>query len=123
MAPTDTAVLAYEGCEPGYWKQADHLDSWVITGYAPSDDFNTVFGVSAFNPYTLLAAVGLGGGGEQALARHAVAALLNAAHPNVFYRYTIIEVIGAVQNAYATGDFESVKGLLEAANLADCPLN
>jgi hypothetical protein len=124
MVLSDTAVLAYQGCGHSYWNQAVHVYSWFMTGYGPGDDFNAIFGVSAaFTPHTLLAAVGLGGGGEQALARHAVAALLNAAHPDVYYRYTVNEVIGGVQNAYATGEFESVKNLLEDANQAGCPLN
>jgi hypothetical protein len=124
--PTNTPVPTgpAQGCTPGYWRQNQHFDSWVATGYAPSNDFNTVFGVSAtFNPHSLLDAVWLGGGGEGALARHAVAALLDAAHPNVNYAYTTAQVIAGVQNAYATGNFESFKNTLEAANEAGCPLN
>ena len=33
-----------EGCTPGFWKQDQHFDSWV--GFAPTDSFETVFGVS-----------------------------------------------------------------------------
>jgi hypothetical protein len=124
--PTNTPVPTgpAQGCTPGYWRQDQHFDSWVATGYAPSNDFNTVFGVSAtFNPHSLLDAVWLSGGGEHALARHAVAALLDAAHPNVNYAYTTAQVIAGVQNAYATGNFESFKNTLEAANEAGCPLN
>lgn len=113
-----------QGCTPGYWRQDQHFDSWVPTGYAPSDDFNTVFGVTAtFNPHTLLDAVWLGGGGEHALARHAVAALLDASHPDINYYYTPAEVIAGVQAAYASGDFEPFKNLLDFANNAGCPLN
>ena len=64
-----------------------------------------------------------GGGGEKALGRHAVAALLNAASPDVDYAYTEAEVIAAVQNAYATGDFNRVKNDLEYQNELGCPLN
>jgi hypothetical protein len=113
-----------QGCTPGYWRQDQHLDSWVPTGYAPGDDFNFVFGVSAsFDPHTLLDAVWLGGGGEEALARHAVAALLNAAHPDVNYSYSVADVISMVQNAYVTGDFETIKDLFDAANNAGCSLD
>jgi hypothetical protein len=113
-----------EGCTPGYWRQEHHFDSWVPTGYAPGDNFETIFGVNAsFDPHTLLDAVWLGGGGENALARHAVAALLNAAHPAVDYIYTEAQIIAGVQNAYTTGNFETFKDLLDAANNAGCELN
>lgn len=116
--------LDFEGCTPGYWRQEQHFDSWVATGYATGDDFNTVFGVSAsFDPHTLLDAVWLGGGGENALARHAVAALLNAASPDVNYAYSVADVIAGVQAAYASGDFEPFKTDLDFANNAGCPLN
>lgn len=110
-----------QGCTPGYWKQDQHFDSWV--GYAPSDDFNTVFGVSAtFDPHSLLDALWLGGGGENALARHAVAAILNVS-AGLNYQFTLAQIIAGVQNAYATGNFEPFKNQLDAANNAGCPLN
>lgn len=111
-----------EGCTPGYWKQPQHFDSWSGTGYAPGDSFDSVMGVdSSFD--TLLDGVSAKGGGENALARHAVAALLNAASSDVDYEYTTGEVIALVQDAYASGDFESAKNLLEAQNEAGCPLD
>jgi hypothetical protein len=92
--------------------------------FGPADDFNTVFGVTAgFDPHTLLDAVWLGGGGEEALARHAVAALLNASNPSVSYMYTPSQVIALVQQAYNTGDFETIKNMFEAQNETFCPLN
>jgi hypothetical protein len=116
--------LDFQGCTPGYWRQEHHFDSWVPTGYAPADDFNSVFGVTAtFNPHTLLDAVWLGGGGENALARHAVAALLNAAHPDINYYYSVSQILAGVQAAYASGDFEPFKSALDFANNAGCPLN
>jgi len=111
-----------EGCTPGYWRQDQHFDSW--TGYDPTDNFETVFGVDAsFDPHTLLDAVWLGGGGENALARHAVAALLNAASSGVDYEYSTAQVIHMVQDAYDTGNFEHFKDLLADQNEAGCPLN
>lgn len=111
-----------QGCTPGYWRQEHHWDSWV--NYSPADDFEVVFGVVAsFDPHTLIDAVRLGGGGERAMARHAVAALLNAGNPDVSYLYSEADVIAMVQGAYATGDFEGVKNLFEAQNEAGCPLN
>jgi hypothetical protein len=108
-----------EGCTPGYWKQPQHLDSWV--GYTPSQSFSSVFGVSYGG--TLLQALDTGGGGARALGRHAVAALLNAANPDVSYAYTTSQVIALVQQAFATGNYEYAKNLLERENQRGCPLN
>lgn len=104
----------YEGLTPGYWKQCQHFDSWV--GYQTTDSFNAIFGVTSSNNPTLLQALGAKGGGEFALERHAAAALLNAASPDVNYQYTTAQIIAMVQQAYATGDFESAKNVLAAAN-------
>ncbi|MHB1155376.1 MAG: SdrD B-like domain-containing protein [Phycisphaerales bacterium] len=104
----------YEGLTPGYWKQSQHFDDWV--GYQTTDSFNAIFGVTSSNNPTLLQALGAKGGGEFALERHAAAALLNAANPDVNYQYTTAQIIAMVQQAYATGDFESAKNVLAAAN-------
>jgi hypothetical protein len=111
-----------EGCTPGYWKQPHHFDSWEATGFAPGDSFDATMGVdSSFD--TLLDGVSAKGGGEKAFARHAVAALLNASSPDVDYGLSSGDVIALVQDAYATGDFETAKDLLEEQNEAGCPLN
>jgi hypothetical protein len=110
-----------EGCTPGYWKQDHHFDSWV--GHTPAEDFEVVFGVDAsFSPHTLLDALERNGGGENALARHATAALLNISS-GLNYSLGFSELVAAVQNAYATGTFEALKDRLDAANNAGCPLN
>jgi hypothetical protein len=116
-----------EGCTPGYWR--NHADRWV--GVAPADDFDATFGVDLFNPnITLGTAIWLGGGGVNAFARHATAALLNAngGVPNadgttVNYPYTAAEVIQMVQDAVADGTIEATKDLFEAANELGCPLS
>ena len=104
-----------EGLTPGYWKQYHHLDDWA--GYSPTDSYDAVFGVD--DPsygLTLLEALRRGGGAHRALGRHAVAALLNAAHPGVDYAYTTSQIIWMVQKAYADGDHEGYKNLLAAEN-------
>lgn len=111
-----------EGCTPGYWKQPHHFDSWEATGYEPGDDFGVVFGVDS-SIDTLLDGLRARGGGENALARHAVAALLNATSPDVSYEYTAAGVIGMVQDAYAAGNFRAVKNMFEYENEMGCPLN
>lgn len=103
-----------EGFTPGFWR--NHMEEW--TGYLPSAIFDDVFGVnnSRDSDLNLEQAVWMKGGHEKALIRHATAALLNAAHPDVDYAYTEAEVIAMVQDAYSSGDFNGVKNLLEAQN-------
>ena len=74
------------------------------------------------NP-TLLDALQANGGGVNALARHAVSALLNASNPDVSSDFTVAEVIALVQEAIESGDFETAKNLLAAANEQGCPLS
>jgi cysteine-rich repeat protein len=121
-----------EGCTPGYWKQPHHFDSWVT--YAPTDVFNTVFGTSiSFNVKkcdssdpTLLQALRCRGGGRNALARHATAALLNAASGGVDFGYDTSGVIMIVKDAIDSGDRDEMlaaKDLLAGLNEQGCPLN
>lgn len=105
------------GCTPGYWK--NHLDSW--TGYDPTDNFLAIFGDGP--DISLLDAVNMKGGKFKALVRHAAAALLNAAHPDVDYPYDEVEIFAMVQEAYATGDWETPKDDLEEANELGCELD
>ncbi|MFO7545302.1 MAG: hypothetical protein R6W77_07375, partial [Trueperaceae bacterium] len=119
-----------EGCTPGYWRQEHHFDSW--TGYAPEELFSDAFsrvitiragGRSTIEDPTLLEAVWATGGGVNALARHAVAALLNASSADVDYPYSAADVIAMVQAAIDSGDFNTTKNQLEYANELGCPLN
>jgi hypothetical protein len=108
-----------EGCTPGFWRQSQHFQYW--TGFAPSDLFANVFGVNRAG--TLLQNVTARGGGADALARHAVAALLNAASAEVDYNLSIAEIIAGVQAAYASGNFESFKDVLEGFNEQGCSVD
>jgi len=70
-------------------------------------------------------ALWLKGGGLNALgrlAREAVAALLNAAHPGVDYSLTVAEVMDKVQEAIGRGDYGTAKDELEAYNNLGSPL-
>jgi hypothetical protein len=111
-----------EGCTPGYWKNHP-----FPKGYSPDDLFVDVFGVTiADDPdLTLGEALELGGGGENALARQAVAALLNAASDEIDYEFTEEEVIEKVQDAIASGDSEEIEDLkdeFDRENNKGCPL-
>lgn len=120
-----------EGCTPGYWRQRHHFDDW--TGYAPGDDLAGVFDIPADlelarperddpEDISLHDAVTLRGGGVNALLRHAVAALLNAASDDVSYDLTESQVISRVNDALADGEFEGLKDELETFNEQGCPL-
>lgn len=117
---TFTPTGGGEGCTPGFWKNRGLRLGWPAP-YAPGDSYDTVFGVTSDFGGTLLAAVRRGGGGETALGRHAVAALLNAASSNVDYDLSEAEVIALVQGAYSSGDFEGVKDELEGFNEQNAP--
>ena len=111
-----------EGCTPGFYKRPHHWGHWQ--GYSITDVYDTTFGVSSsfVADQTLLGVLLQGGGGEFALGRHAVAALLNAAHTDIDYFYSEGQVIQIVQDAYASGEFEAAKNLLAAENEAGCPI-
>ena len=88
----------YQGCTPGYWK--NHPDSWV--GYSPDDLFSDVFarvitirsgGQDTITDPTLMEALNGTGGSVTALARHAVAGILNASHPDINYPRTVGTII------------------------------
>jgi len=130
----------FEGCTPGYWRNhtgegpGRQANAWEPTGFATTDLFRDPFDriitvrtggrTSATDPTLLQAVVALGGG-TNALARHAVAALLNAAHPDVNSYYSVAEVIQLVQDALdGTGPYgiDGTKDLLEMANELGCPL-
>ncbi|MCU0620501.1 MAG: hypothetical protein MUC69_03235 [Gemmatimonadales bacterium] len=109
-----------QGCTPGYWRQAHHYDSWV--GYRPDQLFSSVF-EDAFPGKILGQVVALGGGGINALGRHTVAALLNAASGGVNYAFTVQQVIDGFNAANPTGDVEGQKNSFETQNEKGCPLN
>jgi hypothetical protein len=97
-------------CTLGFWKQQQHFHFWV--GFTPGEKFSTVFGVTitlhaqgtkpAIPDPTLLQALNAGGGGINSLARHAVAALLNASSLQS-PTFSVQQVITMVQQAIANG--------------------
>lgn len=130
-----------EGCTPGYWRNhtgegpGNQENAWTPTGYTGEQLFSSVFDrtitvrVGAkgrpedVEDPMLFEAVVATGGDVNALARSAVAALLNAAHPDVDAYYTAAEVIEMVQDALdGTLDIEDTKNLLDVANNLGCPL-
>jgi len=112
-----------EGCTPGYWKQSHHFDSWPAP-YTPSTLFSDVF-EDAFPGMDLHDVLSQGGGGLNALGRHTVAALLNAASPDVSYDLTPGEVISLFDDLYpaTTAEYNALKDYFEDFNQQGCPLN
>ena len=112
-----------EGCTPGYWKQDQHFDSWSAP-YTPDTPFSAVF-EDAFPGMTLLEVLGNGGGGLDALGRHTVAALLNAASGGVEYGWSTGEVIDAFNAVYpgTRSAYTAVKNDFAYDNERGCPLN
>lgn len=89
-----------EGCTPGYWKQEQHFGSWTPP-YTPDTNLRDIFvttPVELIPDDTLLEALNYGGGGgvegaTQILLRAAVAALLNAASPDVTFPVSVGHVV------------------------------
>ncbi len=132
-ASTTTTPPKQEGCTPGFWKQPQHLDAWVT--YDPDQTLGSVFTLTGdfagLADVTLLEALSFEGGPTTAdaaeiLLRQAVAALLNAASPDVDYPLTEAEIIAAVNAALASGDRATILALaeeLDALNNLGCPLH
>jgi hypothetical protein len=126
-----------EGCTPGYWKNnAKNWEHSAWVGYFPSDSFETVFSVNVtlrgarrttYPTPTLLEALDANGGGINALARHAVAALLNIANPNISYGIgSTAALITMVHDAIVSGNESQIDALhllLAGYNEAGCPIN
>jgi len=84
-------------------------------------------GKSTYPAPTLLEALDANGGGLNALARHAVAALLNIANPNIGYGIgSEVALITMVHDAIVSGDeaqIEALHMMLADYNEAGCPIN
>ena len=120
-----TPQLGGQGCTPGFWKNnADKHDASQWGAIDPNATFTSVFGANDLPAgTTLLEALNLGGGGVNALARHAVAAYLNsqAGAPN--YAFTTAQVIAKVQAAMASNNYNAAKDELATENERGCPLS
>lgn len=131
VTPAYAQATPVGGCTPGLWKNRTQI--WPC-GVSPlssapcaDDIYDTVFGVSLFGSKTLLEVLNLGGAPKEAFGRHSVAALLNAAHPDIPYPQTPAQVVADVQaavTAYAgganPGALETAKNDFESQNEASC---
>jgi len=120
-----------EGCTPGFWKQDFHFGHWLPTGYLPTTELQDVFNFVGVNGQigqladdTMLEALNYQGGNgklgaAQILLRAAVAAVLNAAHPDVQFAFTEAQVIALVDAQLQSGTRDSMLALatqLDEAN-------
>jgi len=102
-----------EGCTPGFWR--NHLSHWDATPYSPDQLVNDVFGCDL-----VPAGVTMGEAIDApqtygVLAFHAIAALLNASHPDVDFGLDVDEV----KELACDGD----KDTLADENEEGCPLS
>jgi hypothetical protein len=121
--PVEPPSVAYEGLSHGFWK--NHASAWDLPA---STSFESFFSVDAnwlsgsgkkattLADVTFEQALGLQGGGMNALAREATAAILNATEHDINYKFAVGEIVSMVHNAFMTGAYEETKNLLEAQN-------
>ena len=123
-----------QGCSHGYWK--NRVLSWP-DGYETSDTIGSLFSIHgsmdpALGDITLLNAMKFTGPGNtvndaaRILFQQAVAAVLNAEHPDVEYPLEKDEIVDLVNAALASGDRDAILALkdqLDEYNNLGCPLN
>ncbi|MDH3278229.1 MAG: hypothetical protein OEM21_09050 [Nitrosopumilus sp.] len=114
-----------EGCSPSYWESVGALDqneNWPV-GYLPDDKFsspayfNKLIAISSGTDPTLQEALQSQGDGINKLTRHSVAALLNAANPEINYPMTIIDIISYTQTSIDTQNYSFADVLASSNNV------
>jgi hypothetical protein len=120
----------YEGCRPCFW--ARHQEAWKDTGYTPNmlvgDIFNVPPEYNHLADDTLLQALRyrvLFGADRLAklLIRQGIAGVLNSAHPDVNYIYTLGDVQWLVNYPLKSGDPAIMRewmNLLREQNILGC---
>jgi hypothetical protein len=90
----------------------------------PTTLFSDVF-EDAFPGQSLVDVLRLGGGGLNALGRHAVAAVLNSASDGVSYDESTSDVIDAFNDVFpgSNREYTGLKNGFEFFNEQECPLN
>jgi hypothetical protein len=109
---------ASQGCGPGFWKNEQHASSWPAQ-YSPTTQFSSVF-ENAFPGLTLDEVLEQSGGGLNAIGRHLVAVLLNAATIEDF-PLTTAQVISMFNAVFPNGDFEELQETLDELTSGHCP--
>ena len=132
---TNTFVPRDEGCTPGYWKNTrQHAWDHLVGGLSPTDtlvSIGIVAGTFDIGTDTLMDALKYKGGkgvegATRNLLRHAVAAYLNASHPDVSFGPTPGDIITAVNAAILSDDRQTILALagdLGELNEAGCSID
>jgi len=102
-----------EGCTPGFWR--NHLTHWDATPYSPDQLVNDVFGCDLVPDGVTMGEAIDAPQTYGVLAFHAIAALLNASHPDVDFGLDVDEV----KELACDGD----KDTLAEENEEGCPLS
>ena len=132
---TNRELVQLQGCTPGYWKQSQHFGSWTAP-WAPGNAFSGPFtspgsdaqvkrGRTSNNVSTQLSALNANQGYLAPLTRHTMAAVLNAANPNINYPFQAVNIINTYNAAVASGDAafaDALKTVLANANEIGCPV-
>jgi hypothetical protein len=103
-----------EGCTPGFWR--NHLTQWAAAGISPDDKVNATFGCDLVDNDDLTLGTAIAAPQTYGvLVFHAIAALLNASHPDVDFGLDAGDVIDLA----CAGD----KNTLADENEEGCPLS
>ncbi len=132
---TLTTRFGWEACSQGFWK--NHVDRWGPTGFTPTMRFVDAFQITDFSSpelpsnfnvnMTFLEAASRTGGSFDQLLLQGSAALLNAAHPDVEYPYSVKQVQSVMQDAFAGRiTFDEGRGFINAGQAVEsecgCPV-
>ena len=111
-----------EACGPGFWRHESHFAHWGAP-FTPDTRLSAVLDRSVPGDPTLYGALNDPGGHPHNVLFHGVAALLNAACPEVNYSLTTQEVVSLLRDLMDGADPKAIKRTLTEANDATCPLN
>ncbi|AVR46855.1 hypothetical protein C7S20_17195 [Christiangramia fulva] len=123
----DLITLGDEGCSADFWK---NRITWCDS-HNQQDDFYSTFGITneqGLGHLTLLSSLDGKKGEWGKLAQQATAAILNSCDTGVLYSITEVDIVSRVQAVFddpAAGrnEAKALRGELELANNAVCPLN
>ena len=125
-------MAIFEGCSVGFWRP--NVDAWEPTNKDPDETIFETFEVPEgdipFTPTdaTLIDGLQVGAANPitpewRGFVRQAIAAILNAQHPEVNYPLTPEEVKSRFQSVIENLDLrDAVESELDAFNDLDCPL-
>lgn len=120
-------MVPLSGRSPGYWKQSQHFAEWespyypTTTSTHQATTFLAAFGVDSFPGKTLLQVLELEGGGNIAVGRAIVAALLNAADHKTDLVLNVDQVKAMWRDFAMNGYYEPTAGVKWYADSPDIP--